>query len=348
MNGLVVYALSHPTTGEVRYIGKSESGLKRPRQHGYLSHLKRQAHLPSVRWIKKLREQGLDYVIEVVEEFLDRPSLMEGEKFYISYFRSLGFRLLNICEGGEGRTGPLSAESIAKMKASRATPEYKRKASDIMKELWKNPDFVKRIKEGVRIKHSSPGYHSFWLGRKHAPETIKRMSEEGKLRPMTEVRANSIKKMIASNVGRKQPPRSPEWCAKLGREWTEEERLASSRSCVERCQDPEIRARLSQQAQQMWNDPVYREKMMNIRKEQVTEESRKKTSERMRKHFSDIETRKAEVARHGGRPILDQHGLQYIGISAAAKELGLERVNIRKVLRGERKHTGGYVFKYVE
>lgn len=101
---MLVYSLSHPVTGEVRYVGKSERGLKRPRQHGTLSNL-RKTHLPVVRWIKKLRDQGLDYVIEVVEEFPDRSSLMEAERFYIAYFRSLGFRLLNLCEGGEGFTG---------------------------------------------------------------------------------------------------------------------------------------------------------------------------------------------------------------------------------------------------
>lgn len=114
----IVYALSHPITGELRYIGKSESGLERPRQHGNLSHLKSKGHLPSVRWINKLRSQGLNYVIEVVEEFPDRPSLMEGEKFYISYFRSLGLRLLNVCDGGEGFTGKHTPEARAKIAAA--------------------------------------------------------------------------------------------------------------------------------------------------------------------------------------------------------------------------------------
>lgn len=34
--------------------------------------------------------------------------------------------------------------------------------------------------------------------------------------------------------------------------------------------------------------------------------------------------------------------------SDAARELGLQQANIHKVLSGERKHTGGYVFEYAE
>lgn len=117
----IVYALSHPTTDEVRYIGKSECGLKRPRQHGTLSNLKK-THLPVVRWIKKLRDHGLDYKIEVVEKCTTREQLMETECFYISYFRWLGFRLLNICDGGEGFTGHHTEEARAKIAAASRRP----------------------------------------------------------------------------------------------------------------------------------------------------------------------------------------------------------------------------------
>jgi hypothetical protein len=129
MNNMLVYALSHPVTGEVRYIGKSESGLQRPRQHGHLSHLKKRAHLPVARWVAKLRSEGLDYAIEVVEGCTDRLSLMEAERFYICQFRALGFRLLNVCDGGEGFTGKHSDSAKAKVaaavKARWADPEYK-------------------------------------------------------------------------------------------------------------------------------------------------------------------------------------------------------------------------------
>lgn len=115
---MLIYALSHPITGEIRYIGKSERGIIRPRQHGQLSHLKKRSHLPVARWVNKLRSQGLDYVIEVIETQETRESLMEAEKFWISQFRALGFRLLNICDGGEGFTGRHTPEAKAKISAA--------------------------------------------------------------------------------------------------------------------------------------------------------------------------------------------------------------------------------------
>lgn len=50
----------------------------------------------------------------------------------------------------------------------------------------------------------------------------------------------------------------------------------------------------------------------------------------------------------GGRPIIDQFGNKYLAIFDAAKKLKLHQSLIGKVLHGERKSTGGYIFKYVE
>jgi hypothetical protein len=185
----IVYALSHPITGELRYIGKSERGMRRPKEHGQKYHNKRLAHTPLYRWIKKLREQGLDYVIEVIEEFSNRPALMEGEKFYISYFRSLGVNLLNICDGGEGFTGCHTSEAKAKIaEASRQrghTAETKARLSVMKKDKPLSTEHRKALcvpKTGGSAKGSkkpegfAENLSKKLKGHKHSPEHILNMS----------------------------------------------------------------------------------------------------------------------------------------------------------------------------
>lgn len=49
---------------------------------------------------------------------------------------------------------------------------------------------------------------------------------------------------------------------------------------------------------------------------------------------------------HGGRPIFDQLGREYVSQAVAARALGLCQANIRAVLAGRRRHTKGYIFTY--
>lgn len=49
---------------------------------------------------------------------------------------------------------------------------------------------------------------------------------------------------------------------------------------------------------------------------------------------------------HGGKPFMDQNGRRYETIQGAARDLGLSPGHICSVLKGKRKSTGGYVFRY--
>jgi len=63
----LIYGLYDPRTGDCRYIGKSSSGLDRPKDHGRSSTLRYEDTYKS-RWIKELLSQGLSYDIKVLEE----------------------------------------------------------------------------------------------------------------------------------------------------------------------------------------------------------------------------------------------------------------------------------------
>lgn len=78
---------------------------------------------------------------------------------------------------------------------------------------------------------------------------------------------------------------------------------------------PEVVAKMSVTSALMWKQPGHAEKMARA---------------------------------HGGRPFVDQHGNRYETINGAARSLGLHAGHVCNVLKGHRKSTGGYVFRYAD
>jgi len=94
-----IYTLSHPITEEVRYIGKTNNIQKRLRSH--LSNHQLLDKTKKNNWIISLLRDNLIPKIEVLDETTDN-NINELEIFYISLFKSWGFRLLNMTDGGDG------------------------------------------------------------------------------------------------------------------------------------------------------------------------------------------------------------------------------------------------------
>jgi hypothetical protein len=127
----IIYALSDPRTTEIRYIGKSSSGLKRARAHLQPSRIKK-TRTKCGNWIKSLIKLNLKPTIEEVEIHQNHDDLIQAEIFYVSYFRSLGFNLTNHTTGGEGTPGhKQSFEQVEKRRiakiGSKHTEETKKK-----------------------------------------------------------------------------------------------------------------------------------------------------------------------------------------------------------------------------
>lgn len=128
-----IYTLSHPITGEIRYVGKTNRTLEK-RLYG---HLHRKSSVKSSCWIKSLESKGLTPIIELID-VVSEENWEEEEKFYISYCRFLGFDLTNMDEGGVGMIGyRITDEVKAKMRKSRTgkpcKEETKRKISQSLK-----------------------------------------------------------------------------------------------------------------------------------------------------------------------------------------------------------------------
>jgi len=109
----LIYALVHPDTLEVRYVGKTTDLAGRAARHAYSAGHQERRHLPVYAWWR-----------EVVQQTGHAPSTVHigpgdavEERALIQTLRTKGARLLNKRVGGCG--GPLTPEARAKISRSR-------------------------------------------------------------------------------------------------------------------------------------------------------------------------------------------------------------------------------------
>lgn len=117
MDECLIYGLADPRTGQIRYVGKSSSGLKRPQAHAKPSELKGRTH--KVRWIRELQAEGLTYGVQVLS-VCEPDDLDDAEIFCIAYGRHQGWPLTNATDGGDGQSRGYvpSPEACAKLSAA--------------------------------------------------------------------------------------------------------------------------------------------------------------------------------------------------------------------------------------
>lgn len=252
----IIYALHHDDSKRV-YVGKSTSGMTRPKAHAKPANLKRLKHLPVSAWIKKYQ----DFKIAVLEELDSGEALFEAERFHIAYLRSLGILLLNCTDGGEGMLNP-SPETRAKMSAAqkilRNTPEARRAMSGRVasKETREKlaeaararyPQVQQRMLEGLRSPQAREKISARTGGRKLSEVTKEKLRQIARSRSPRSEEAN--RKAGESLRGRK---RTEEICEKLSKAWYDrspEQRAAQAAQMIEmnktRVQTAEQRAKVS-------------------------------------------------------------------------------------------------------
>lgn len=115
----MIYGLVDPRSLQIRYVGKSSSGIERPLDHLHPSSL-RSSSLKND-WISELKHEGLVFEVTVLEE-INTPknqelnplwtnarrkptALNEAERWWIALGRAFGWNLLNQTDGGEGVAG---------------------------------------------------------------------------------------------------------------------------------------------------------------------------------------------------------------------------------------------------
>jgi hypothetical protein len=130
MNKFIIYGLMDPFSQQLRYVGKSVSGLARPKAHWNPSSLKERTKKAA--WVKSvLAKQGIPEIV-VLDEADSAFDLIPLEMFWIRYFRSIGEKLTNMTDGGDGCTGRQHSEEtkqqIGKSQIGKVIPpEHRRK-----------------------------------------------------------------------------------------------------------------------------------------------------------------------------------------------------------------------------
>lgn len=107
-----IYTLTDPITNMVRYIGKTDYIEKR--YHAHLNEHRNNTH--KEQWIRGLKDKGHLPIIDVIDE-VDTSEWVFWEQWWISLFKSWGYKLTNIGIGGEG--GPLTEETKMKIRLSK-------------------------------------------------------------------------------------------------------------------------------------------------------------------------------------------------------------------------------------
>ncbi len=210
----IVYGLSD--NGQIRYIGKSSFGLKRPKEHTQPSALGREAHTHKTRWLRSVIDAGRTPEVLILEVCASHEALDAAERKWIAEGRSRGWKLTNMTDGGEGLVG-YRHTAASRSKISETHKGKKRPLS------WrKNLSASQRgkvIPEASRLKMSAAKkgktLPAEWamniaramLGRRHSDATRVKQSEARRRYARTPAgRAQIARNLEAANAARRKAP----------------------------------------------------------------------------------------------------------------------------------------------
>jgi hypothetical protein len=156
---IFIYLLSDPDTNQPKYIGMTTTGFLRIYHH-YIhcdKPNKRTGMLSASKlWIKNLKKNNKIFKIDYLEYFEnDSNKVDESEEFWISYFKFLGFKLLNHETGGR--------------RLNKSSLEIRALISKKTKEAMNNP----LVKEKIKNRP----YQSNFKNKQHKESSKKLLSD---------------------------------------------------------------------------------------------------------------------------------------------------------------------------
>lgn len=147
----LIYGLTDPRTGNLRYVGKSCTGLSRPKAHFHPTKLKESTKKNS--WIKSLKAQGLLPGIEILEEHEGPFTLSDSECFWIANVKACGAELLNMTDGGDGAPGRVQSKEEKTKRSNLAKARFKLHGSSLRgyKHSQATRETMSRVRIGKRL-----------------------------------------------------------------------------------------------------------------------------------------------------------------------------------------------------
>lgn len=153
-----IYLLTDPTDSKKGYAGKT---ARKPEER-FRFHLRNKDKTYKANWIQKLIRAKLKPILTIIE-VVDDALWDERERYWIKYYRELGYELTNLTEGGGGQIHSIKREY---------TVERRNKISQSLREHYSDPE--NKLKAGRASKKT-------WETRSRVmPEEVKRKISETK------------------------------------------------------------------------------------------------------------------------------------------------------------------------
>ena len=179
MIGLIYTLVDPRAPHQVRYVGQTRQPA-RTRWYAHVNQAPKKSSWSS-RWILKLLRSGVEPLMSTIVE-VETDRLSDVERAWIAHYRSTGHRLTNITDGGEGHTGTMRPEHVAKVaawhrgrkrppetgrrisaakkgctyaKGRTVRPELRSGLSAAAKKRWSDPEYRRKNIAGLakRAKH---------------------------------------------------------------------------------------------------------------------------------------------------------------------------------------------------
>lgn len=233
--GWKVYALRDPRTSEVRYVGMTHR-RERLNEHVYRPKRER-THVAC--WIKSLSAEGLRPEMVTLEEGIG-ASWAECEQYWIAVLRTLGARLTNHTDGGEGTLGWSPGAEWRRAAGERAKRIHTGKTRDAAARARMSAAQRRAVQErsalGIRVVRPP-----------RSVETLHRMSEAQKGKTLSA----ETRRKIGEATSKASPELRARW-AEAVRSRPAEWRAWFAQNQKGKPKSPETRAKMSAAAKARW------------------------------------------------------------------------------------------------